>query len=106
MSEIDMNSVLLQMRAMAARAQGVGTEATGGSEAGGFSTLLKDALSQVNETQQKAVNLATAFETGSNDADIAEVMMAVQKASLSFQAVTQVRNKLVSAYQDIMNMQV
>lgn len=106
MSEIDMNSVLLQMRAMAARAQGLGAQAPAAASGAEFSSLLTNALNQVNETQQKAGGLAAAFETGSRETDVAEVMMAMQKASLSFQAVTQVRNKLVSAYQDIMNMQV
>ncbi len=45
-----------------------------------------------------------AFETGQGDADLAEVMIAVQKSSLSFEAMVQVRNKLVDAYKDVMNM--
>ena len=107
MTTIDMNSLLLQMRTMAARAHGLdpATAVTGPANAG-FSTLLKNAVDQVNQSQMQANELATAFETGASDADIAEVMLAMQKASLSFQAVTQVRNKLVAAYQEIMNMQV
>ena len=44
------------------------------------------------------------FETGGSTANVAEVMVAMQKASLSFTAMTQVRNRLVEAYQEIMNM--
>ena len=71
-----------------------------------FGALLKSSIDQVNETQQQAASLSEAFQKGDPAADLTEVMVAVQKASVSFQAMTQVRNKLLSAYQDIMNMQV
>ena len=58
----------------------------------------------VNEQQAVATNLITDFQTGAGTASVAEVMVAMQKASLSFTAMTQVRNKLVEAYQEIMNM--
>lgn len=107
MSEIDMNSVLMQMRAMAARAHGVETAAAAGrGGASEFSNLLKGAVDKVNQTQQTADNLATAFQKGDPGTDVAQVMVAMQKANLSFQAITQVRNKLVNAYQEIMNMQI
>ena len=51
-------------------------------------------------------DLKVGFETGTGDATLAEVMIASQKANLSFRAVTEVRNKLITAYQDIMNMPV
>jgi flagellar hook-basal body complex protein FliE len=50
--------------------------------------------------------MSDAFVKGEPNVDLTEVMVAVQKASLSFQAMTQVRNKLVQAYQDVMNMPV
>ena len=105
MNDIDTSRLLTQLRTMAAQAQGVppATRATGGAD---FSGMLKNAVNQVNETQQTASHLAAAFESGDTKADLSEVMVALQKASISFQAMTQVRNKLVSAYQDIMNMQV
>ena len=68
--------------------------------------LLKTTLQAVNETQQAAAVLKTGFENGSGEKTLAEVMIAAQKADLSFRAVTEVRNKLVTAYQDIMNMPV
>ncbi len=104
MNEINTESLLVQMRAMAARAQGsemAGQEAAGRTD---FSNLLRAAVDRVNDNQQAASRLAMAFEKGAPDVDLAEVMIAMQKASLSFQAATQVRNRLVSAYQDVMNM--
>ncbi len=71
-----------------------------------FGQLLKNSINEVNETQKTAKNLATAFDAGDKNVNLSEVMVAIQKASVSFQAMTQVRNNLVSAYKEIMNMQV
>ncbi|MDH3747773.1 MAG: flagellar hook-basal body complex protein FliE [Gammaproteobacteria bacterium] len=71
-----------------------------------FSQMLKNTLNAVNDVQQHAGDLKTGFADGTTDASLAEVMIAAQKADLSFRAVTEVRNKLVQAYQDIMNMPV
>jgi flagellar hook-basal body complex protein FliE len=112
---IDQQSLLIQMRALAARAQGLqdvpaATPAAPASPAPGqanrvdFGDVFKNALDKVNETQQTASRLSSRFEAGDPKVDVAQVMIAMQKANVSFQAVTQVRNKLVSAYQDIMNM--
>jgi flagellar hook-basal body complex protein FliE len=105
---MEINSLLLQMRAMAARAQGVEmpVAAIPTAKSDGFGAMFKSALDQVNSAQMRATEMSTAVETGASDADISEVMLAIQKASLGFQAVTQVRNKVVAAYQEIMNMQV
>jgi flagellar hook-basal body complex protein FliE len=67
---------------------------------------LKTTLDQVNQSQAKAVELGKNFSLGDDSVNLSDVMVATQKASLSFQATVQVRNKLVSAYHDIMNMQV
>ena len=56
------------------------------------------------EAQSTSAELRDKFVAGDPNTDITDVMVALQKASLSFQAMTQVRNRLVSAYQDIMNM--
>ncbi len=103
MSTADINQVLAQMRVMTAQATGqpARPEETAG---GDFGQLLKQSIDSVNETQQQAGALKQAFETGQGDADLAEVMIAVQKSSLSFEAMVQVRNKLVDAYKDVMNM--
>lgn len=76
------------------------------SETQGFGAALKASLDQVNQAQQSANSLGQAFEAGTTQASLAEVMIAMQKASISFQATVQVRNRLVAAYQDIMNMPV
>jgi flagellar hook-basal body complex protein FliE len=70
-----------------------------------FGSALKGALDQVNGMQSKAEDLSTAYERGETT-DIAAVMLAREKASVGFQATLQVRNKLLSAYKDIMSMQV
>jgi flagellar hook-basal body complex protein FliE len=65
---------------------------------------LKQGIDQVNSAQQKATSLATQFEQGVPGIELPQVMLEMQKASVSFRAVTEVRNKLVDAYQSIMNM--
>ena len=71
-----------------------------------FSDMLGNAINKVSETQQASTQLSNAFEIGKSGVDLTDVMIASQKASVSFQALTQVRNKLVQAYQDIMQMPV
>ena len=107
MNTIDHGGLLLQMRALAARAQGIGElSPTAAPAAGGvdFGQVLKSALDGVNASQKTARSLSERFEKGDPNVDLSQVMVAGQKANVAFQAVTQVRNKLVSAYQDIMNM--
>jgi len=102
-----MNQVLAQMRVMAAAAGSKPVEGEGGAAGeADFGVLMKDAIAQVSETQNQAKQLATAFESGDPNVELPEVMVALQKANVSFQAVAQVRNKLLNAYQEIMNMQV
>lgn len=103
----NVDQVLAEMRRLAAVAQGSGTETTatqGGS--GDFAAVLKQSVDQVNDMQQSARKLSTAFSAGDPSVDVAQVMVALQKAGVAFQAMTEVRNRLVSAYQDIMSMQV
>ena len=71
-----------------------------------FDTMFNNAINEVNRKQRVATDLATKFELGDPQVDLPEVMVALQKASVSFQAMTEVRNKLVEAYKDIMNMPV
>jgi len=107
----DITSVLTQMREMQMQAQaGVGsnpvqdTRGVGETEASQFSGMFKNAVDGVNTQQQDATALQTAYEMGDPGVDLTQVMISMQKASLSFQALTQVRNRLVAAYEDIMNM--
>ncbi len=104
MSEIDVSGLLAQMRTLAAQTQSLGTPAVDTTDKANFAALLANSLDTVNETQQRAGALAEAFETGAENVDLAEVMVSLQKADLSFKAMTEVRNKLVNAYQEIMNM--
>jgi len=107
MNEIGMTEILAQMRALSTQAQGrvMPAELAAPSQ-NSFQAVLKNSVDSVNSAQQQAASLATAFEAGEPNVDLANVMVAMQKANISFQAMVQVRNKLVSAYQEVMNMQV
>lgn len=107
MIEMEINKVLGQMRALSAQMQGPDrpAPAAGNGPAGtSFGELLRQSIDSVNEQQAAAQSLVTRFESGAPDASVAEVMVSMQKASLSFQAMTEVRNRLVEAYQQVMNM--
>jgi flagellar hook-basal body complex protein FliE len=65
---------------------------------------MTQAVNKVNEVQKNSSAMADAYERGVAGVDITDVMIASQKASVSFQAMVQVRNKLVDAYRDVMNM--
>ena len=99
---LERNSALA--RANAANATG----AAGGVQPAGpasFSDSLTSALNSVNDSQNRASDISAAYERGET-IDIAKVMLARQEASVSFEATLQVRNKLLSAYKDIMSMPV
>jgi len=104
MKEISASDLLSQIRTLGSELQ-TGTPAPT-TDATGFGDIFKTTIDAVNETQQYASELKTGFITGTTDKTLAEVMIASQKANLSFRAATEVRNKLVTAYQDIMNMPV
>jgi flagellar hook-basal body complex protein FliE len=69
-----------------------------------FGDTLQNAFAQTNDLQNQAAQESTAFATG-QVTDIHSVMIAAQKASVSLELTTQVRNQVVSAYQQIMQMQ-
>jgi flagellar hook-basal body complex protein FliE len=71
-----------------------------------FSALLKQTMNDVNTLQIDANTIKDSYEKGNAGIDLPEVMIATQKASLAFEAVTEVRNRVLNAYQEIMNMQV
>jgi flagellar hook-basal body complex protein FliE len=102
MSGVEMTRLLAEMQRLAATAESR-TERVG-SESGGFAELLQTSINAVNEAQTSAADMAAALERGDKSVALPEVMIALQKASLSFQAMTEVRNRLVNAYQEIMNM--
>jgi len=70
-----------------------------------FADTMQTALAKVNDGQQKASALSESYERGET-VDIAKVMLARQEASVGFEATLQVRNKILSAYKDIMSMPV
>lgn len=107
MSDMQINQVLQQMRVMAAQAENKAPlDADQNMGKLEFGKILKDSINHVNNTQKIAGELTTAFESNDPSVNLSEVMIAIQKANVSFQAMTQVRNNLVSAYKEIMNMQV
>ena len=71
-----------------------------------FTSVLKSSLDQVNGMQNQANALGQRFVTGDDKVSLSDVMVSMQKANISFQQTVQVRNKLVSAYHEIMNMPV
>lgn len=105
MAITSIDQIMAQMRVMSAQA-GATTKppVNGAVEGANFGDLLTQSINQVNETQAQAAELKQAFELGVDDVNLAQVMVAVQKSSISFEAMVQVRNKLVEAYKDVMNM--
>jgi len=105
---IEFNRLMLDMRAMQMDAMSAPKSTAAVPERNGssFADMLGQAVNKVNDTQQASSALANAFEIGKSGVDLTDVMISSQKASVSFQALTQVRNKLVQAYQDIMQMPV
>jgi len=99
------NAILNQNNALQDVAKGNIDGGAGAVKDGGFANTMREAINSVNSLQQASSDAATSYEMGQTT-DIAAVMMAKQKASISFEATLQVRNKLLSAYQDIMNMPV
>jgi flagellar hook-basal body complex protein FliE len=108
MSNMQIQQVLAEMRALQARAAGTPAEIAGVQPAGtpDFASLMKDSVDRIAAMQNQASALASAYETGDKSVDLAKVMLEVQKADLAFRAMTQVRNKLVDAYTQVMNMSV
>jgi flagellar hook-basal body complex protein FliE len=124
---IDIQSVLNQMRQMQSLAQGhqrlpgnqmIEADRAGPARAGlndqrnpvgsvenpSFGQLLEQAVNRVNDLQMESGRLSTALERGESEVTLTQAMIASQKASVAFQAMTQVRNKLVNAYETVMNM--
>lgn len=108
---VQMNSLLQQMREM----QRIASRDVRPQEkidtsdqvtAPSFSSMFSQALNKVNEMQKTAGDLQESYIRGDSGVDITRVMVASQKASVGFQAVVQVRNKLLEAYKDVMNMPV
>lgn len=101
------DQMLSMLRTSAAQAAGRPAEVQEAAPGGvDFAQVLQNSIAQVSQTQQKADGMSASFAAGDGEANLHEVMIAMQKASVSFQEMVQVRNKLVTAYHDVMNMQV
>ncbi|RDL43661.1 flagellar hook-basal body complex protein FliE [Marinomonas piezotolerans] len=110
----DINQVLSQMRDLKSQVQApnsgldspaqVPGQSVDGVERPDFADMLKTAVDNVNALQKESTSLAQAYERGEEGVDLPQVMIGLQKSSVSFEAMTQVRNKLVDAYEKIMNM--
>jgi flagellar hook-basal body complex protein FliE len=83
-----------------------GAEGVESSSKVSFSDALKAQLDNVSKAQDQADDMGKKFAAGDDSVSLSDTMIAMQKASITFQATVQVRNKLVSAYHEIMNMQV
>lgn len=110
MSQMEINRVLEQIRSLSTQAkpatsQASQTQTQQSSGLSDFANILRQGLDAVNQTQTKANQLTDAFARGTPGVELPQVMLEVSKASVAFKAVSEVRNRLVSAYQDIMNMQ-
>ena len=92
MSEMEINRVLTQMRALSGDINKPAP--TENPEGPGFARVLDESISNVNKVQQEARTMAADWEKGKTDVELADVMVAMQKSSLSFQAMMEVRNKL------------
>lgn len=75
-------------------------------ESGGFSSVLSGALKGVSEAQNQATSLQQQVQLENPNVSLEETMVAIQKSQIGFQATLHVRNRMVQAYTDIMNMQV
>lgn len=112
MSDMQIQSVLAQMRALSqsGRVEGAApveavkeTQGTGRED---FATTLHEAVRSVNDIQKAASTQQTEFELGEANTSLPQVMIAMNKSSIAFEATNQVRNRLLSAYQEVMSMQV
>jgi len=112
MSQMEIDRVLAQIRSISQITKPGGVGGAGGVGAGGgvagidngFAKLLKQGIESVNATQMQASDVANKFERGVPGVELPQVMLEMQKANVSFRALTEVRNKFVEAYREIMNM--
>ena len=107
MENSGINTILDQLRATSALASGIKRpEAENDAVRVDFSETLKAAVDKTNHLQQTAKQMTRVFVNGESNTGLHDVMISLQKANITFQGMVQVRNKLVTAYQEIMNMQV
>lgn len=107
MNTPNVDSMITRMQALAAAASGkpisTDNQATNGVD---FSTVLKNAIENVNTAQNSAQAKAQSFTLGTSDTSLEDVIVSLQKANLSLQGMIAVRNRLVDAYKEVTNLQV
>ena len=106
---MQIQQVLAEMRALQTRATGISPAeitTTSSAQPSDFASVMKNSIDQVAGMQNQATAMASAYESGDKNVDLTKVMLEVQKASLAFHAMTEVRNKLLDAYSTVMNMSV
>ena len=106
MSDIKINELLSQIRSISSQIEPSIKINKNTNDDLNFSSVLKTSVDKVNSQQQNATELANKFEQGDSEVELSRVMIEMQKARVSFEAVKQVRNHLVTAYQEIMRMPV
>ena len=106
MSDIKINELLSQIRSISSQVEPNINIKQENSDEEKFSSVLKKSVDKVNKQQMMAADLANRFEQGDSSVELSRVMIEMQKARVSFEAVKQVRNQLVTAYQEIMSMPV
>jgi len=105
---VSMDALLAKMNAIRETLPRMGSDAVGKSTAKStdFASALKASLESVDASQKASGELANRFQLGDSTVSLEETMVAMAKANLSFQQMVQVRNKVIAAYHDIMNMPV
>jgi flagellar hook-basal body complex protein FliE len=107
MSDMNIDKVLMQMRVLATQAKGINATPEAAPQNGvNFSELLGNSINAVNDAQKISSDLKTRFELGDQGVSMVDIAVASEKARISFTAMTEVRNKLVDAYKEIMSMPV
>ncbi|WP_163575921.1 flagellar hook-basal body complex protein FliE [Halomonas faecis] len=109
MSSPGIESALAQMQSLASQAAGQpekGQQVSTSVGQGGFADELQASIRRINELKQTANSQAEAFQAGDPNVELNDVMVDMQKASVAFEMGKQVRSRLITAYKDIMNMQV
>ena len=107
MDKINSSELLNQLQVLARKVQETNTQSTSDNEvaeSSQFSELMKDSINKVNDQQMKAGEMTKAFEMNDPDVPLSSLMIEMQKARVSFEALKQVRNQLVDAYKQVMNM--
>jgi flagellar hook-basal body complex protein FliE len=117
MDPISMDSLLAKLQAAREATRALPTSMTPAAAASGsagvaapksidFAAMLKGSLDKVDQAQTTATKMAEQFQLGDPKVTLEDSMVALQKANVSFQAALQVRNRVVAAYHDIMNLQI